>query len=76
MDTRLRGCDGCGQPHPVKRLVTGILYNGSTSAVFLCHRCWDDEMVWRRERNAVILDPFPIIPWSEMRYVTAETGDV
>ena len=75
-DHLLCGCDTCGKRDPVKRLVTGVLEDGSTSAVFLCHRCWGTEMRWRRGRQAEGSDPLPIIRWSDVRYLNAETGEV
>lgn len=64
MTARNQDCDKCGKhttrPNSIRRLGTG-----GGSGVYLCRKCWADEMKWRKMRNKKLMGDakFPILKW-------------
>ena len=55
-------CDKCGR-HASDCGFCARLDTGGHSGAYMCKRCWQDEMRWRRERNDVVACPFEILPF-------------
>jgi len=57
-------CDGCGDGREkrVHKLSVGVHGN-----LFLCKKCWNREMRWRKERNKELerQNRFSILKWPE-----------
>lgn len=62
-------CDSCGKmSSDVGRCERLALDTEGNSVINLCHRCWYQEMAWRRERNRHVLNKFPLLPFPCMGF--------
>ena len=66
MTAKNQYCDNCGD-HFTKTGSVRRLDTGGGSGVYLCHRCWNKEMKWRKMRNETLTGKarFPIKKFPE-----------
>lgn len=57
-------CDSCGRKFVGSGKVRKLPLSGG-GGVYLCKRCWEKEMEWRKERNKELSpgNRFPIRKW-------------